>query len=55
MPSTPQTAINVPQEFGGVNPEKRISEIKGVATPVPTKVGRKEEGLKALLEKHGGK
>ena len=52
---SPQTAINASQEFGGVNPEKRISEIKGVATPVPTKVGRKEEGLKALLEKHGGK
>ena len=52
---TPQTAINVPQEFGGVNPEKRISEIKGVATPVPTEVGRKKEGLKGLLEKHGGK
>ena len=52
---TPQSAINVPQEFGGVNPEKRISENKGVATPVPTEVGRKKEGLKALLEKHGGK
>ena len=52
---TPQTAINVPQEFQGVNPQKKINEIKGAATPVPTEVGRKKEGLKALLEKHGGK
>jgi hypothetical protein len=53
--SSPQTGINVPQEFQGVNPQKRINETKGVATPVPTEVGRKKEGLKGLLEKHGGR
>ena len=52
---SPQTAINVPTEFQGVNPEKRISEIKGAATPIPTAVGRKKEGLQSLLEKHGGR